>query len=144
MGTSYFSSCFSSPLFFINQASLLLAWNIARDRLESHKQEILSNIARNPKAPFKDRLKAWNLICELEAADLRILDETLAMAVRRSPLPMQRVLMLNKKQQPAEEKEFQFGDEEDEEEEDYDLDEEEQESQQHNNNITPLYRKKEE
>ena len=122
----------------------LTSWNIARDRLESHKQEILSNIARNPKAPFKDRLKAWNLICELEAADLRILEETLAMVVRRSKLPVQRVLMLKKKQQ-EEEKEFQFGDEEDE-NKDYDWDEE-QESQQHNNNnnnVTPPYRKKEE
>lgn len=117
----------------------LTSWNIARDRLESHKQEILSNIARNPKAPFKDQLKAWNLICELEAADLRVLDETLAMVVRRSTLPVQRMLMLKKKQQ-EEEKEFQFGDED--ENEDYDWDEE-QESQQHNNNITPPYRKKE-
>lgn len=91
----------------------LTSWNIARDRLESHKQEILRKIARNPKAPFKDQLKAWNLICELEAADLRILDETLAMVVRSSALPVQRVLMLKKKQQ-EEEKEFQFGDEEDE------------------------------
>jgi DNA-binding CsgD family transcriptional regulator len=81
----------------------LTSWNIARDRLESHKQEILSNIARNPKAPFKDRLKAWNLICELEAADLRVLDETLAMVVRSSALPVKRVLMSKKGEEEEEE-----------------------------------------
>jgi hypothetical protein len=85
----------------------LTSWNIARDRLESHKQEILTNIARNPKAPYKDQLKAWNLICELEAADLRILEETLAMVVRSSALPVKRVLTLKKK----EEEEYEEGNE---------------------------------
>lgn len=86
----------------------LTSWNIARDRLESHKQEILTNVARNPKAPFKDQLKAWNLICELEAADLRVLDETLAMLVRSSALPVKRVLMSKKGEEEEEEEEGPF------------------------------------
>jgi DNA-binding CsgD family transcriptional regulator len=81
----------------------LTSWNIARDRLENHKQEILASIARNQKAPFKDQLKAWNLICELEAADLRILEETLAMVVRSSALPVKQVLTLKKKEEVYEE-----------------------------------------
>jgi len=88
----------------------LTSWNIARDRLESHKQEILTNVARNPKAPFKDQLKAWNLICELEAADLRILDETLAMVVRSSALPVKRLMMLNEKEKEKEAQESEGSD----------------------------------
>src|SRR5687768_9595496 len=62
---------------------VLTAWTIVRDRIDHHRQEILQNIARNPKAPFPERLKAWNLICELEAADLRIRSETAPVVARR-------------------------------------------------------------
>jgi hypothetical protein len=66
---------------------MLTTWNICKDRLDHHRQEILANIARNPNAPFKDRIAAWHLICELEAADLRIREETPAMVARWSALP---------------------------------------------------------
>jgi hypothetical protein len=51
-----------------------------------HKQEIIENIARNQNAPFKDRLAAWHLICELEAADLRFMDRAVEIEKRRSPV----------------------------------------------------------
>jgi hypothetical protein len=41
--------------------------SIVRDRLQNHKQEILQNIARNPKTAFADQIKAWHLICELSS-----------------------------------------------------------------------------
>lgn len=65
---------------------LLTQRNICKDRFESHRQEILANIARNPSATFTEQLKAWNLICELEAAELRLREETPAMVTRRLPI----------------------------------------------------------
>jgi hypothetical protein len=52
-----------------------------------HKQEIIANIARNPKASFNDRMAAWHIICELEAADLRMWQQNPAMLARRTALP---------------------------------------------------------
>lgn len=94
---------------------VLTAWNIVRDRLDHHRQEILSNIARNPNASFADQLKAWNLVCELAAADLRLLNETAAMVARSSALPVRRVMMLKKKEGEEEEQEFEFDTEQEEE-----------------------------
>lgn len=55
------------------------------------------------KKPSNDQLKAWNLICEPEAADLRNLDETIAMVVRSSALPVKRVLVSKKGEEEEEE-----------------------------------------
>jgi uncharacterized protein (UPF0147 family) len=77
---------------------MLTAWSIVRDRMDHHRQEILQNIARNPKVPFRDRLKAWNLICELEAADLRIRNETAPMVARRSASEVKRAMMVKRKE----------------------------------------------
>jgi hypothetical protein len=61
--------------------------NIARDRYESHRQEILNNIIRNPKSSDADKLRAWNIVCELEAADFRMKFETPAAILRQAFLP---------------------------------------------------------
>ena len=53
---------------------MLRAHNICKERMTHYRQEITENIARNKNAPFKDQLAAWHLICELEAADLRLLN----------------------------------------------------------------------
>jgi len=71
--------------------------------MDHHRQEILQNIARNPKAPFRDRLKAWHLICELEAADLRIRNETATMVARRSVPQVKRAMMLKKEEEEVKE-----------------------------------------
>lgn len=81
---------------------MLTAWSIVKDRMDHHRQEILQNIARNPKAPLRDRLKAWHLICELEAADLRIRNETAPMVARRSALQVKRAMMLKKEDEEEE------------------------------------------
>lgn len=84
---------------------MLISWSILRDRLDHHRQEILANIARNPNALFADQIKAWHLICELEAADLRILQNTPAQVSRQSELAVRRILMLNKKSEEEKEEE---------------------------------------
>jgi hypothetical protein len=76
---------------------ILTAWNICKDRMDHHRHEILANIARNPKASFADKIKAWHLICELEAADLRIREETAARVARTSTLSVKRAMMLKEK-----------------------------------------------
>ena len=63
---------------------MLTVTNICRDRMTHYRQEIMENIARNQEASFKDRLLAWNLICELEAADLRLMDNAVELVARRS------------------------------------------------------------
>jgi hypothetical protein len=45
-----------------SDTEILTAWSICKDRLDHHRQEILANIARNPNAPFKDRMAAWHII----------------------------------------------------------------------------------
>jgi hypothetical protein len=65
----------------------LTAWSICKERMAHYRQEILANIARNPNAPFKDRMAAWHIICELEAAELRLRDSAPEMVARRSALP---------------------------------------------------------
>jgi hypothetical protein len=65
----------------------LTAWNICKERMAHYRQEILTSIARNPNAPFKDRMAAWHIICELEAAELRLRDSAPEMVARRSALP---------------------------------------------------------
>ena len=65
---------------------MLTRSNICRERMDHHRQEILANIARNPNTPFKDRMAAWHIICELEAADLRLLNNCIEMVSRRSAL----------------------------------------------------------
>ncbi len=84
---------------------MLVSWRILRDQLDHHRQEILANIARNPNASFADQIKAWHLICELEAADLRILQNTPALVSRQSELSIRRILMLNNKKVEQEEEE---------------------------------------
>lgn len=42
-----------------------------------------------------EQIKAWHLICELEAADLRILQNTPAQVSRHSEMAVKRILMLN-------------------------------------------------
>ena len=74
----------------------LTAWSICKERMAHHRQEILENIARNPNAPFKDRMAAWHIICELEAADLRLLDCAPEMVARRSALPKTSSLIVKK------------------------------------------------
>lgn len=74
----------------------LTAWSICKERMAHHRQEILENIARNPNAPFKDRMAAWHIICELEAADLRLLEYAPEMVARRSALPKTSSLVLKK------------------------------------------------
>src|SRR5215210_8090278 len=64
---------------------MLTVTNICRDRMTHYRQEIMENIARNQEASFKDRLLAWNLICELEAADLRLMYNAVDLVARRSP-----------------------------------------------------------
>jgi DNA-binding CsgD family transcriptional regulator len=63
---------------------MLRAHNICKDRMAHYRQEITENIARNKNASFKDQLAAWHLICELEAADLRLMDNAVEMVRRRS------------------------------------------------------------
>jgi hypothetical protein len=74
----------------------LTAWSICKERMAHHRQEILENIARNPNAPFKDRMAAWHIICELEAADLRLLEYAPEMVARRSALPKTSTLVVKK------------------------------------------------
>jgi hypothetical protein len=82
---------------------MLVSWSILRDRLDHHRQEILANIARNPKATFMEQIKAWHLVCELEAADLRILQNTPALVSRQSELSVKQLLMLNNNKKEEEE-----------------------------------------
>jgi hypothetical protein len=63
---------------------MLRAHNICKERMTHYRQEITENIARNKNAPFKDQLAAWHLICELEAADLRLMDNAIEIVRRRS------------------------------------------------------------
>src|SRR5215213_3374605 len=63
---------------------MLITQNICRERMTHYRQEIIENIARNKDAPFKDRLAAWHLICELEAADIRLMDNSVELVRRRS------------------------------------------------------------
>jgi uncharacterized protein (UPF0147 family) len=72
----------------------LTVTSIAKDRLNHYRQEILQNIARNPKAPFADKIRAWHLICELEAADLRIRFETVPSVLRKCAPQVKRAMML--------------------------------------------------
>ncbi len=94
-----------------SDSTVLIAWSIVRERLDAHRQEILQNIARNSNASFTDQIKAWNLICELEAADLRILHEAAPMLSRRSALPVKRAMMMSK-----EEEEYDFEEEQEQQE----------------------------
>lgn len=75
---------------------MLTVWNICRDRLDHHRQEIMTNIARNPNAPFKDRMAAWHIICELEAAELRLRQSAPEMVSRWSALPKNNHLVVAK------------------------------------------------
>lgn len=81
---------------------ILTAWNICKDRMDHHRQEILANIARNSKASFADKIKAWHLICELQAADLRIREETAARVARTSALSVKRAMMLKEEKEEEE------------------------------------------
>lgn len=74
---------------------ILTVTSIAKDRLSHYRQEILQNIARNPKAPFADKIRAWHLIYELEAADLRIRFETVPSVLRKCAPQVKRVIMLD-------------------------------------------------
>jgi hypothetical protein len=63
---------------------VLTATNLCQDRMIHYKQEILANICHNKEAPFKDQLAGWHLVCELEAALLRLLDNAVELVARRS------------------------------------------------------------
>ena len=79
----------------------LTQWRICQDRLDSHRQEILENIARNPAVAYSDKLRAWNLVCELSAATLRLRHEIISYVARRNggslPVMKQAALMLLQK-----------------------------------------------
>jgi hypothetical protein len=62
-------------------------WKRCIDRLDHHREEILRTIARNPEASFRDKLSAWNLIAELEAADLRLWNSAPEVVARLTGLP---------------------------------------------------------
>lgn len=66
--------------------TVLTRWNIVRDRMDHHRQEILETIAHNPDTSAKDKIAAWHIICELEAADLRLTESSVEMVARRSAL----------------------------------------------------------
>lgn len=82
-----------------NVQDALTVTSIVKDRLDNHRQEILQNIARNPTASFTDRIRAWHLICELEASELRIRFETVPSVIRSCTPQVRRVMMLGGKQQ---------------------------------------------
>jgi hypothetical protein len=71
--------------------------------LQNHKQEILQNIARNPKTPFADQIKAWHLICELEAADMRLVFETVPSVTRSSISEVRRAIISRRSKEEEEE-----------------------------------------
>lgn len=73
--------------------------------MDHYRQEILESIARNPDFSAADRIKAWNIVCELEAADLRLLDNCMALVARSSALPVRNVLMLKQSQQQEQQRE---------------------------------------
>ena len=79
-----------------NAEEVLTAWSVCKERMSNYRQEIIADIARNPQAPFKDRVAAWNLICEIEAAGLRLLEYAPEMAARRSALPKSSSLIVEK------------------------------------------------
>jgi transcriptional regulator with XRE-family HTH domain len=84
---------------------VITAWLICKDRMDHHRQEILETIARNSEASFMEKIKAWHLICELEAADLRIRNETAPLVARRSASQVRRAMMLKEEEQVKEWKE---------------------------------------
>jgi hypothetical protein len=72
----------------------LTAVNICKERMNNYRNEILASIARNADAPFKDRMAAWNIICELDAAILRLEDGAPEMVARRTALAHNSSLVL--------------------------------------------------
>jgi hypothetical protein len=71
-------------------------WNICKERMNNYRNEILTTVARNPEAPFRDKMAAWNIICELDAAILRMEDYAPEMIARRTALAKNSSLLLNK------------------------------------------------
>lgn len=92
-----------------SQEHLLSQSQVKRDRLNVYRQEILERICRNPQVPPIVQLKGFHLVAELEAADLRLLDNCIALVARSSPLPeIRRVLLLKQQEEKKEKEEREF------------------------------------
>ncbi len=74
--------------------STATAMNRARDRLERHKQRILDELGDPELRKYVDRADYWNVICELEIADWKFLNECPAMLARQCSVSDRDHLML--------------------------------------------------
>lgn len=64
-----------------------MQFSICKDRLDKQRQDIINNIASNPNAPFKDRVAAYHLACELTVVIPKMYVEVPAQLARRHALP---------------------------------------------------------